>query len=214
MAKIRFVCLANSFKEGGRCVAGIVLDTNNNLENGNIRWIRPVAISTAHGEIPIHLVNNTKLLDIVEIDVINYPNSAGYQSENALFVEIPMTVLGRYNHNLDILCSSNRLIFGNRGRAIPEESIVNLNHSLMFIKATDFEVYNRVYEDNPRPQIRLKFTYNANQYDLPITDPVFLQNYQSNPNLIMNFNQMYMTVSVGVVHNDWYYKLVASIILS
>jgi hypothetical protein len=43
MAKVRFVCLANSFKEGGRCVAGIVLDSNNNPENGNVHWIRPVA---------------------------------------------------------------------------------------------------------------------------------------------------------------------------
>jgi hypothetical protein len=214
MAKVRFVCLANSFKEGGRCVAGIVLDDNNNLENGIIRWIRPVANTTVHGEIPPHLVNNIKILDIVEVDVINYPNSEGYQSENVLFVEVSMTVLGRYNNSLDVLCSSNKLIFGNRGKAISEEGIATLNHSLMFIKTSDFEVYQRIYEDNPRPQIRIKFTYNANQYDLPITDPVFLKNYQSNPNFLTAYNQINMTISVGVIHNGWYYKLVAGIILS
>jgi hypothetical protein len=37
----RFVCLANSFKEGGRCLAGIELDNNNNpiIENGHPKWI-------------------------------------------------------------------------------------------------------------------------------------------------------------------------------
>jgi len=38
----RFVCLANSFKEGGRCLAGIVLDNNNKpvIENALPKWIR------------------------------------------------------------------------------------------------------------------------------------------------------------------------------
>lgn len=160
------------------------------------------------------MVDNVKILDIVEVDVINYPDSQGYQSENAVFVENTVTVLGRYDNNLDMLCSSHELIFDNRGKAISEESIDNLNHSLMFVKITNFEVYNKIYEDNNRPQIRLKFTYNTNQYDLPITDPVFKHDYQSNPNLTTNFNQMYMTVSVGVAHNGWYYKLIAGIILS
>ena len=36
----RFVCLANSFKEGGRCFAGIELDANNKplLVNGHPKW--------------------------------------------------------------------------------------------------------------------------------------------------------------------------------
>lgn len=54
MPKVRFVCLANSFKERGRCVAGIVLDENNNPTN---TWIRPVS-NSLHGELNTQLVEH------------------------------------------------------------------------------------------------------------------------------------------------------------
>jgi hypothetical protein len=59
----------------------------------------------------------------------------------------------------------------------------------------------------------LAFAHNVNSYDFPITDPVFLQRYQNNHNLLTNVNQLYLSLSLGVVWNDWYYKLVAGIIL-
>lgn len=215
MAKIRFVCLANSFKEGGRCVAGIVLDSNNNpiRPNGNIQWIRPVC-NTAHGEIPNCLALNINVLDILEIEVVSYPNLNSYQSENALFIENSIQKIGIFNkNNLNTLQDANRLIFGNRGKAISEENIISQNRSLMFIAATDFEIFQRNYEDNPYPRIRIRFSYNGNQYDLPITDPIFLHNYQNNPHFFDNHNTLFLTLSIGVVHNGWYYKLVAGIIL-
>ena len=43
----RFVCLANSYKEGGRCIAGIELDENDEpiMVDGHPKWIRPVSES-------------------------------------------------------------------------------------------------------------------------------------------------------------------------
>jgi hypothetical protein len=216
MSKVRFVCLANSFKEGGRCVAGIILDNNNNpiRQNGCIQWIRPVC-NTAHGEIPNRLALNINILDILEIEVLNFPNPNSYQSENALFVENSISKVGIFDRdNLNTLQNTNNLIFGNRGKAISEEDITALNHSLMLVATNDFEIYQKNYEDNPKPQTRIKFTYKKNQYDLPITDPVFLQNYQNNPHCTDNHSTIYLTLSIGVVYNGWYYKLVAGIILS
>jgi len=209
MAKVRFVCLANSFKEGGRCVAGIILDNNNNSINGS-QWIRPIC-NTVHNEIPTFLVNNINLLDIVEMEVSSYPNLNSYQSENALFVEESLRIVARYDGSLDVLCDSNLLIFGNRGKAIAEEDITRHNHSLMFVKTTNFEIFQKIYDDNPNTQTRIKFTYCGNQYDLPITDPVFLKKHQLNPNFVNTFSQLYLTISIGVIHNGWYYKLVAGI---
>ena len=211
----RFVCLANSFKEGGRCLAGIELDNNNNpiIENGHPKWIRPIC-NTPHGEVHTHLVVHLNILDIIEIDVTGYPEERDYQSENALFRENSIRVLGRFNsNNLNQLCDNRNLIFGNRGKAVSEEAIGTLSYSLMFINTNQFEVIERTYEDNPnRPQVRLVFTYNGNRYDLPVTDPIFLHNYQSNPDIMEDVADVYLSLSLAVVHNHWHSKLVAGII--
>jgi len=61
---------------------------------------------------------------------------------------------------------------------------------------------------------RVKFAYHGNRYDLPVTDPVFLKNYQANPEFVKGYTQMEMTLSLGVEYKGWYYKLIACIILS
>ena len=83
-----FVCLANSHTEGGRCLAGIELDSKDNplFENGRRKWIRPVCTDTPHGEIPTDLISSINLLDIVEIEVTGRPEK-NYQSDNVFFNE-------------------------------------------------------------------------------------------------------------------------------
>jgi hypothetical protein len=212
----RFVCLANSFKEGGRCLAGIELDANNNpiIVNGHPKWIRPIC-HTPHGELPTYTVSHMRILDVIEIDIKNYPNINNYQSENAYFDEHSLRVIGQYNKNeLYTLCDNRSLIFGNKGKAVSEDAITNMRYSLMFIKTTSFEVIVKTYDDNPdKPQVRLVFAYNDNNYDLPVTDPVFLHQYQTNHNILNNCNQIYASLSLSVEWKGWYYKLVAGIIL-
>lgn len=211
---MRLLVLANSFKEGGRCPAGIELDSNNKvvLINNKPKWVRPIC-NTEHCQVPTHLVSHIKILDIIEIS--NIQDAAnGYQSENVLFDESSIRVIGRFNKaNLSDVCENNyRVIFGNRGKAVPGNSIENLSYSLMMINIDNFEIFERTYDDNPNAQIRLIFTYNNNRYDLPITDPDFLRDYARDPDLISNVGELILVLSLGVVWKDWYYKLVASII--
>lgn len=211
----RFICLANSFKEGGRCLAGIELDTNNIpvVINGKPKWLRPVC-NTEHGEIPNNIAENLNVLNVIEFDITAfYPQ--GYQSENVTFNENSIRVIGNFNRNrLANLCDNRNLIFGNRGKAVSQDTIRNLDHSLLLISVTQFEVTQKVYEDRPdRSQIRLVFTYSGNSYDFPITDPAFLIRYQNNHNLLTNTDQFYLSLSLGIVWNDWYYKLVAGIVV-
>ncbi|MGB4774807.1 MAG: hypothetical protein WBP45_06530 [Daejeonella sp.] len=212
----RFVCLANSFKEGGRCLAGIELDTNNNpkIVNGHPKWIRPIC-NTPHGEVHNHLVSHIKILNIVEVEITNYPEKNDYQSENAYFRENSLRVIGNYEIiKLDKLCDNRNLIFENRGKAVSEEAIENTTFSLMFIKVTKFKVIEKTYADKPnKPQIRLVFSFNNNEYDLPITDPVFLHRYQTTPDFLENYNKLYISLSLAVEWKGWYYKLIAGIIL-
>jgi len=143
MPKVRFACLANSNKEGGRCLAGIVLDEKNHpvIEDGHPKWIRPIC-KTVHGEIPTDLVAGINILDILEVEILNFLNLESHQPENVLFWENSIRVVGLYDKSgLDAFYASHRWIFGNRGKAIVKEEIDQHNHSLMFIKAADFEVY-------------------------------------------------------------------------
>ena len=80
------------------------------------------------------------------------------------------------------------------------------------IKPKEFEVVERRYDDNEYPQQRLLFKFNEINYDLPITDPVFLRKFQADPSFVQDIEQIYVSMSVGVIHNDWYNKLVAGII--
>lgn len=211
----RFVCLANSLKEGGRCLAGIELDNSNNpkVENGHPKWIRPICKSL-HGEIFTPFVAHLNLLDVVEIDVTGYPEKKSYQSENAFFNVNTIRVAGRFSDdNLNRLCDNRSIIFGNRGKAVSAEAITNLNYSLMLIKTNQFQVIKRTYNDNQaKLQLRLAFSYNGNRYDFPVTDPLFLHYYQTNPDFINSSNEAYLCLSVGIAWQDWHYKLVAAVI--
>lgn len=211
----RFVCLANSFKEGGRCLAGIELDNNNNpkLENGHPIWIRPIC-KTPHGEVPNHFTVHLHVLDIIEIDVTGYPEKKDYQSENVFFNENSIKVIGRFDFNtLPQLCDNRTLVFGNKGKAVSEEKIGSLTHSLVLIQTNQFEVIEKTYEDTPnKHQLRLVFSYNGIRYDFPVTDPVFLHNYQRNPDILEGCEELLLCLSLGVAWQNWYYKLVAAII--
>lgn len=212
----RFVCLANSYKEGGRCVAGIEVDNHNKpkIKNGNPKWIRPVC-STLHGEIPTDLVAHLNLLDIIEIDTTDSPDEKNYQSENVYFSENSIKVVDRFDlGNLQTLLDDRRLIFDSRGKALSQEFIEGLSYSLMFIRTNEFKILYKPSEDRAKKiQIRMLFCFHGNEYDFPVTDPVFLHKYQVNRNSIDQYNEANLCVSVGIPWNNWHYKLIAGIIL-
>lgn len=212
---MRILCLANSFKEGGRCLAGIQLDPHNHpvLHSNRPVWIRPVS-DTEHGQVPNELCIGISALDVLEFDEA-VVNGTGYQSENTTFNDQSIKVLDRLTkEDLNELCDNSRLntIFGNRGKAISEEAIQHINYSLMLLKISDFQIINKTYEDRERPQVRLTFRYNGNLYDLPVTDSVFLYMHKRNANILERVSEIFVVLSLSVPFENWYYKLVAAII--
>ena len=89
-----FVCMAVSYKYGGRCIGGVEVTKSGNdgnysivKSNGTPKWIRPVTRYSEHGEIPMQLSSSCHVLDIVKLtDVEACPNQA--QSENYYFSKI------------------------------------------------------------------------------------------------------------------------------
>ncbi len=212
--KTKIICLANSYKEGGRCIAGIQIDSNNIpiIIDSQPKWIRPI-YNTKHGQIPYNLVQNVKLLDIVEFELTENIQQ-GYQSENVYFKDNSITIKsGISNFNLKDYCQNVPLIFGNNGNAVSQNDIINLSYSLLLVNITNFKVSTRTFPERINPQYRLAFTYNEINYNFPITDPIFIDVYKSNQKILDDKNEIQVVVSLGVVFNDWYYKLIAGVIL-
>lgn len=212
---IRFVCLANSIKEGGRCLAGIQLNNNNEpiIEINGPKWIRPIC-KTQHGKVYTYWVTHITLLDIVEIEITGYPAKPSYQSENVFFKDDDLKVVGRYERdNLNTLCDNHYYIFSNWAKALSVDEAALLNHSLILINVSKFEVIEKYDIENPdKKKIRLQFSHNETKYDFPVTDPEFLKLYRNNPRILRIVKSLYLCVSIGINYKGLHYKLVAGII--
>lgn len=63
--------------------------------------------------------------------------------------------------------------------------------------------------DNPNPKLRLSFTFNDDTYEIPITDPTFIDAYKSDKSLLSNSSNVFVVMSLGVLYQNWHSKLVA-----
>lgn len=172
--------------------------------------MRPVS-KYQHGEVGENLVGGIRLMDLIEIDLEELcPN--GYQSENATFKLDTIKKIGNIRiseDNLDRLIDMNQYnLFGNRGKAVSNDVIDSIDHSLTLIKVTDFQVYKKDTEQ----QLRIKFIFSFDQYDLPITDIDFIQKYNGDERLLKNSSCLYLAISLGVFHNGWHSKLIAGVL--
>jgi len=208
----RFVCLANSLKEGGRCIAGIELDEQHQpvFFQERPKWIRPVW-TTEHGEIPLHMAIAFDTLDILEMNVTG-SKADGYQSENVSF-ESPLRKVGTFDvKGLEAFCDDRINLFGNHGKAIAIDKIGALDHSLVLLGVNHLHVENRISENRRnKPQIRACFEHHGTMYDLPLTDPIFREKIIENPDELAHRERIYLCVSIGIAWEGWHYKLVAGV---
>jgi len=128
-----------------------------------------------------------------------------YFSENSVKKVTSITLS---SDNLDNLTSDTDTLFGNRGKAVHEDVIVSLDHSLVFIKVNSYNVFIKS-ENN---QLRMNLTHNSVEYDLPITDIKFEAMFRNNERMLEGIQNLYLTISLAVVHNNWHSKLIAGVI--
>lgn len=212
-----FICLANSYKHGGRCIAGIevVPQADGSLtivrhDDGRPRWIRPVSMSV-NGEIPNHLAESFKIFSLVKLyDVEPCPGKAHTEDVHCSRMEIcSFDLLPTKSFLNQLPDTQHQAVFYYRGKAIPATIIDRLNYSLMLILPENVSAY--CDEERENSKYRMKFTYFGSNYDFPITDPVFLEQFKKSPEKYTDLNGVYLVLSLGMEFEGFHFKLVATV---
>lgn len=218
----RIVCLANSRKMAGRCVAGKEVS-----EGGHSgKWIRPVSNRQnepiSEREICYADGNDPELLDIIEVPFLT-PRPKGYQQENWLLNSSRQwRKVGRLSSDdLPQLADPEDPLWTNgfnsrsgENDRVPEDVAAKHDTSLRLVKVEDLTV---MVSEPSRPSanfpiLRGRFTHCDETYCIRITDPVSENGSVNLPYGEYPVGQRYLTVSLGEPFEGNAYKLIAAII--
>ena len=218
----RMVCLANSRKNAGRCVAGKEMS----YDGKPGQWIRPVSNreneAVSEGERSYADGTDPKVLDIIEVPLIIHKPKA-YQQENWLLnPSRQWRKVGRVGwHDLTQLADPGAPLWTNgynsRGGAndqAPEDITAAHDTSLRLVLVGDLTV---TVSEPSRPSanypiLRGRFTHCNETYCFRITDPVSESGSVDLPYGEYPVGERYLTVSLGEPFEGHAYKLIAAII--
>jgi hypothetical protein len=220
--KVKFVCLANSIKLSGRCVAGL------RIEEGGV-WFRPVCESPGGTLFSQHYTlddgRDASLLDIIEVEVTRQQPEP-YQPENWVlsnnqhwklvarisFGDAYVLLMPSLNNDPNIL--------GNPFDHIPyiDDATHTIPASLVLIEPNNVRWYIQYY--GTKRKTRVLFRLGEFNYNLSITDPVWKQRLSElsegvHPKEAANIglkDNLIFTVSLSLPFNGNCYKLVAGVI--
>ena len=227
MEKHLFICLANSYKYKGRCIAGIEIRLTADEKSfrvvtdaGEPRWIRPVQRGAEHEKIAEETARNIRILDVIELDTIESCGD-GCQSENVYFNRMRIVKSLPFSPKvLQALLSTRDSVLHSCERYLSHDEYQSNRGSLMLIEPEDPEIIReeKITEDGKREsKYKARFLYKGAEYLLPITDPRYLERMEgySPVPLIGKFptGTFFFTISMAAEPwNDKHYKLLAGII--
>ena len=218
----RIVCLANSRKMGGRCVAGKELLADARAG----RWIRPVSAreneEVSEQERCYADGGDPRVLDIIDVSLLN-PHPKTYQRENWR-----LNPNGRWNKvgrtawddlaamadaDEPLWINGHSTISGHNDR-VPIDDAADIDNSLRLIRVDALTV---TVSEPSRPSadfpiLRGSFNYYGDDYCFRITDP---ESENGAVNLAYGeypVGERYLVVSLGEPFEGYAYKLVATII--
>ena len=215
-----FICLANSFKRGGRCIAGVevTIDANEHWSvqchsDGSPQWIRPIDRSTEYGEITESDARFIPMYAVVKLtDVEPCPHQS--HSEDVFFSL--MSPVGMIHPSSEVIRSFedkvHHEIFYSTDLGISPEVYAQGNYSLMLIHPDGFKFVEDPTKN--RAKYRMTFSYNGVTYDFSVTDPTFYDLLTQNSEVINILRDLYLTLSIGLEYEGRHHKLIAGIIMS
>ena len=218
---MQLVCLANSRKPGGRCVAG------KSVSGGE--WIRPISAreggEISDAECRCACGGEAALLDVIEIPLLRAAPH-GHQSENHLIASgRKWTRIGALRwedlpplaDGIETLWVTGSSTIHGRNDRVPPDKIAECESSLALIRIREITFLVDRFGTrfgNERRSVRAAFRFNERSYNLKLTDPVLEANLLSRNNGEHDFRlDAFLCISLTEPHIDGYcYKLVASVI--
>ncbi len=218
----RIVCLANSRKPDGRCVAGKEL---NGTSVG--AWIRPVSARSG-GEVSEHERHYENGSDPQVLDVIDVPLlksvPKGHQKENWLLdpnsywvktSRLNASGLAPFIDNPKTLWVNGHSKFNGMNDFIPEDEAKLLPSSLFLIQVKSLEL--KVFApgvkfNNPKRRVQGQFQHNGVDYWLWVTDPQIERPYLAKNDGTYTVGPCFLTISLGEPFNNECFKLIATVV--
>lgn len=218
----RLVCLANSRKLQGRCVAG------KQLQNGGPGpWIRPVSDrpteEVSEEERRYQDGSDPKILDIIDVPLIA-ARPKGYQQENWL-LDPQSYWVKRGRAGWEDLAALRDLAgplwlngfssYNGVNDRIPLTQAMELTSSLKLIHVNNLSI--KVFAPgeafgNTKRRVQANFSFDRTDYALWVTDPIVERQYLAQPDADYPLRDVYLTISIGEPYQDYCYKLVATVI--
>lgn len=213
------VCLANSRKLSGRCVAGIVHD-------GSGEWIRPVSArqnrEVSEYERQYEDGSDPSVLDVVRVPLLQ-PHPHSYQSENWLLDpdrywqkigRVGWDELLQLEQQPGTLWINGHHTYHGKNDRIPAQEANTLRSSLMLVRVDGVKLQVHVPSatfGNPKRVVSARFHHANSEYILRVTDPEYERAYLAGSNGTYELNETFLTVSLGEPWGGNTYKLVAAI---
>lgn len=214
-----FVCLANSYKRGGRCIAGIEVDIDSSNHwtakrnmDGSPKWIRPVAQTTEYGEIPESEAHFLPLLSVIKItEVVPCPHMA--YSEDVHYKQMyPVGKVPSYPTVLKKLTDDiHPSLFYTTDYSISIDAYTHGDYSLMMVHPEGLSFH--LDPSRNRAKYFMTFKYNGVVYDFSVTDPYFYQYIEQHPDALEHISDVYLALSLGLEYEGRHHKLIAAIII-
>lgn len=215
----RVVCLANSRREGGRCIAG-----KEKLADGSFAgWIRPVSIDSGGALSELERCyedrNEPQVMDIVDIPLIYHRPDRHQQEDWLLNSKEYLVKVGRVEWSeLERLVDPTEPLWTNGYSAarglndrVPRSVAETLQDSLRLIRVNSLTIRVSTEEVRGRleQQVRGWFRHSGTDYGLPVTDPGYEGDLVDGD---YQLGESFLTVSLGEPYKGHCYKLIAAII--
>jgi hypothetical protein len=212
------LCLANSRKLSGRCIAGREI-----TPDGYAGWVRPISarISAEVSEEERRYENGSdpRVLDIIEVPVLAADPHL-HQTENWVIDdrrywdkkgEVSWESVAALRQKPSSLWSvGDSTQYGMNDRVRPEAA-AEMRGSLLLIEPEYLQVHVGANGPSKR-RVKASFLYNETHYSLVVTDPVVERAFLPKTNGAYALEKVLLCVSLTENWEGWCYKVVASII--
>jgi len=219
---VDLLCLANSYKQSRRCVAGLRTDGSG--------WVRPVS-NREHGELEYHQYrypdkSEPRVLDVIRVG-LSAPRPLAHQPENWLIDEtmwqpVERPASAKCAPVLVAAISRDALLLGTPGGRVTADQIAKhpTAPSLALVQPTDIRWHNLPPMPDGKRRPRVAFRLGAAHYDLPLTDPAYTRSlamlepgdHAASELWIPEGRKLLFTVSLSEPYEGVCYKLVVAIV--